>query len=150
MRVGLLHPGAMGAAVGAALRDGGHDVSWASAARSEATRARAQDAGLEDVGTVEALAAACDVIVSLCPPHAAVEVARPLASFGGIYVDANAISPASARAVAGVVRRYVDGAVVGPPPRSPGTTRLYLSGVGGGAGGRPVRRNDRRARRRVC
>ena len=68
------------------------------------------------------------MIVSLCPPHAAVEVARPLASFDGIYVDANAISPATARAVAGLVRRYVDGGVVGPPPRSPGTTRLYLSG----------------------
>ena len=129
MRVGLLHPGAMGAAVGAALRAGGHDVSWASVGRSEATRARAQEAGFEDAGTVEALAAGCDVIVSLCPPHAAVEVARPLASFDGIYVDANAISPATARAVAVLVRRYVDGGVVGPPPRSPGTTRLYLSGA---------------------
>ena len=128
MRVGLLHPGAMGAAVGAALRAGGHDVAWASAGRSEGTRARAREAGLDDAGTVEELAAGCDVIVSLCPPHAAMDVARPLASFGGVYVDANAISPATARAVAGLVRRYVDGGVVGPPPRSPGTTRLYLSG----------------------
>jgi 3-hydroxyisobutyrate dehydrogenase-like beta-hydroxyacid dehydrogenase len=128
MRVGLLHPGAMGAAVGAALQAAGHDVAWASAGRSEATRARAEEVGLADAGTVEALSAGCDVIVSLCPPHAAVEVARACAGFEGLYVDANAVSPATARTVAGLVGRYVDGGVVGPPPRDAGTTRLYLSG----------------------
>ena len=38
MIVGLLHPGAMGAAVGDLLRTRGHDVIWASAGRSETTR----------------------------------------------------------------------------------------------------------------
>jgi 3-hydroxyisobutyrate dehydrogenase-like beta-hydroxyacid dehydrogenase len=128
MRVGLLHPGEMGAAVGATLGAGGHTVLWVSEGRSAATAARAAAAGLVDAGTVDGLASASDVIVSLCPPHAAVEVARPLARFGGVYVDANAVSPATARTIAGMVGRFVDGGVVGPPPLEPGTTRLYLSG----------------------
>ena len=129
MRIGLVHPGEMGAAVGAALRTGGHEVLWASAGRSAATAARARDAGLADAGTPGELAGRCDVVVSLCPPHAAVETAKPFSGFGGIYVDANAIAPATAQAIAGTVGRYVDGGVVGPPPWEPGTTRLYLSGA---------------------
>ena len=128
MRIGLVHPGEMGAAVGAALGTAGHEVLWASAGRSAATASRAREAGLEDAGTPEELAGRCDVVVSLCPPHAAVETARPFAGLVGIYVDANAISPATAQAIAGTVGRYVDGGVVGPPPWEPGTTRLYLSG----------------------
>jgi 3-hydroxyisobutyrate dehydrogenase-like beta-hydroxyacid dehydrogenase len=124
--IGLLHPGEMGASVGAVLRGQGHRVVWASEGRSEETRARAEAAGLEDVGTVARVAEA-DVVFSICPPHAALEVARS-ARFGGVYVDANAVSPASAAQVAGAVDEFVDGGIVGSPPREPGTTRLYLSG----------------------
>jgi 3-hydroxyisobutyrate dehydrogenase-like beta-hydroxyacid dehydrogenase len=126
--IGLLHPGEMGAALGAALRAKGETVLWASAGRSEATAERARKAGLEDAGTVEELARRSDVILVLCPPAAAVEVARSVPDADGIYVDANAISPGTARTIAGLVGRYVDGGVVGPPPRERGTTRLYLSG----------------------
>jgi 3-hydroxyisobutyrate dehydrogenase-like beta-hydroxyacid dehydrogenase len=118
----------MGAALAAALREKGESVLWASAGRSPATAERARDAGLEDAGTVEELVLRSDVIFSVCPPAAAVDVARSAAASGGIYVDANAVSPATARAIAGLVARYVDGGIVGPPPRAPGTTRLYLSG----------------------
>jgi 3-hydroxyisobutyrate dehydrogenase-like beta-hydroxyacid dehydrogenase len=74
------------------------------------------------------------VILSVCPPHAAADVARAVAAqrFSGIYVDANAIAPATARNVGAIVERagasFVDGGIVGPPPRARGTTRLYLSG----------------------
>ena len=125
--VGLLHPGEMGAAVGAVLRGQGVRVVWASDGRSEETRARAEDAGLEDVGSVSRVAEA-DVVVSICPPHAALDVARSLESFAGVYVDANAVSPATASKVAEVVDEFVDGGIVGSPPRERGTTRLYLSG----------------------
>src|SRR5438132_9055101 len=50
--VGLLHPGDMGAAVGATVVAGGARVLWASAGRSAATRARAREVGLEDAGTL--------------------------------------------------------------------------------------------------
>ncbi len=126
--VGLLHPGDMGSAVGAALRRGGARVLWASAGRSAETARRAAAAGLEDAGSVDALVAGSDVILSICPPHAALEVGRSVGDFAGTFVDANAISPSSARAVAGTVARCVDGGIVGPPPLQAGTTRLYLSG----------------------
>ncbi|HST18391.1 MAG TPA: DUF1932 domain-containing protein [Gaiellaceae bacterium] len=126
MIIGLLHPGEMGAALGDALVAGGHEVLWASEGRSEATRARA--AAFRDAGTAAGVAAASDVILSVCPPHAAVEVASATAGFPGLYVDANAISPATAREVAALHERFVDGGIIGSPPRAAGTTRLYLSG----------------------
>jgi 3-hydroxyisobutyrate dehydrogenase-like beta-hydroxyacid dehydrogenase len=69
------------------------------------------------------------VILSVCPPHAAAEVAASVADADAVFVDANAIAPATARAIAAGSARFVDGGIVGPPPRSPGTTRLYLSGA---------------------
>jgi 3-hydroxyisobutyrate dehydrogenase-like beta-hydroxyacid dehydrogenase len=128
MTVGLLHPGEMGSAVGATLAARGETVLWASAGRSAATAERAEDAGLEDVGSVEELCWRSDVIVSVCPPHAALEVAGSARGFAGIYVDANAVSPATTRSIEELVERCVDGGIVGPPPAEQGTTRLYLSG----------------------
>ena len=125
MAVGLLHPGEMGAAVGAALVSAGRHVVWASEGRSDETRRRAEAAGLEDVGSVAEVARS-EVVLSICPPHAALDVAGSLAGFGGLFVDANAIAPATARRL--TLDRVVDGGIVGPPPHEPGTTRLYLSG----------------------
>jgi 3-hydroxyisobutyrate dehydrogenase-like beta-hydroxyacid dehydrogenase len=130
--VGILHPGEMGAALGAVLREKGEEVLWASSERSSETAERARQAGLEDVGGVEELTRRSDVVLSVCPPAAAVDVARAISAFRGIYVDANAVSPATARTIAGHVGRCVDGGIVGPPPRQPGTTRLYLSGTNAG------------------
>lgn len=126
--VGILHPGEMGAAVGGALRERGVEVLWASAGRSSATARRAQAAGLEDAGEVGELRHRCEILLTICPPHAALEVADAAYAFQGIYVDANAISPELARVIAGLQRRVVDGGIVGSPPTRPGTTRLYLSG----------------------
>jgi 3-hydroxyisobutyrate dehydrogenase-like beta-hydroxyacid dehydrogenase len=130
--IGLLHPGEMGAAVGRGLAGRGHQVLWASQGRGRDTAARAAAAGLADAGTVAALAARAEVIISVCPPHAALDVAWLVQGFGGLYLDANAISPATAREIAGMITdgggRYADGGIVGPPPVTPGSTRLYLSG----------------------
>jgi 3-hydroxyisobutyrate dehydrogenase-like beta-hydroxyacid dehydrogenase len=120
MRVGLLHPGEMGAAVGALLVARGHTVLWLPEGRSEATAARARAAGLTTAETLDGAA----VVLSICPPHAALDVARP----GGLFVDANAISPATALAVGERAGEWVDGGIIGPPPTHPGTTRLYLAG----------------------
>lgn len=128
MTVGLLYPGEMGAAIGAALVARGDAVLWASAGRSPATAERAERAGLADVGDVGELCRRCDLLLSVCPPHAAADVARRAAGFGGVYVDANAVSPETARAIARLFGRFVDGGIVGPPPVHTGTTRLYLSG----------------------
>jgi hypothetical protein len=121
--VGLLHPGEMGAAVGNALVAAGHEVLWASAGRSDATRARA--GAFEDAGTVGELAARSEVVVSVVPPHAALDVAAGVAPFGGLYVDANAIAPETARTIGAVFTRFVDGGIVGGPP----APRVYVSGA---------------------
>jgi 3-hydroxyisobutyrate dehydrogenase-like beta-hydroxyacid dehydrogenase len=126
--VGVLHPGEMGSAVAGALSERGETVLWASTGRSAATAERAETAGLEDAGTVEEVCLRCEMLLSICPPHAAIDVARAASGFAGIYVDANAIAPDTARAVAELQPRLVDGGIVGPPPTEPGTTRLYLSG----------------------
>jgi 3-hydroxyisobutyrate dehydrogenase-like beta-hydroxyacid dehydrogenase len=125
--VGLLHPGEMGAAVGRVLQANGHELLWASEGRSDATRERA--ATFQDAGTVSALADQAELILSICPPHAAVSVARGVEGFAGTYVDANAISPMRAQEIARIHTRFVDGGIVGGPPDEPGTT-LYLSGSG--------------------
>jgi 3-hydroxyisobutyrate dehydrogenase-like beta-hydroxyacid dehydrogenase len=131
--IGVLHPGEMGAAVGGCLSQRGLTVLWASAGRSPATAARAAAAGMRDVGSAGEMSGQADVILSVCPPHAALEIARSMAGFQGIYVDANAVSPATTREVAEIVTaggaRYVDGGIIGSPPRSPGDSRLYLSGL---------------------
>jgi 3-hydroxyisobutyrate dehydrogenase-like beta-hydroxyacid dehydrogenase len=131
--VGLLHPGEMGAAVGGSLIPLGHEVLWDPAGRSRATTGRALAAGLTGV-SFDRLIARSSVIFSICPPHAALDVARQVADAGytGCYVDANAISVATAEQVSAVVTgagaTYVDGGIVGAPPEVAGHTRLYLSG----------------------
>ncbi len=125
----------MGVDVGASLRAGGARVLWASEGRSPATHARAAGAGLEDAGTVRAVIAASEMMFSVCPPESALDVARAVmaAKFAGVYVDANAVSPATSREIGAVVEQggatYVDGGIVGPPPKKRGTTRLYLAGA---------------------
>jgi 3-hydroxyisobutyrate dehydrogenase-like beta-hydroxyacid dehydrogenase len=130
--IGLLHPGEMGAAVGRCLTGAGHTVLWASEGRGPETAARARAAGLTDAGTVRRVAADSAVVLSVCPPHAALDVAWMVHGYTGLYVDANAISPGTAREVAQLITdsggRYADGGIIGLPPLQPGSTRLYLSG----------------------
>lgn len=131
--IGLFHPGDMGAAVGRCLTGAGHQVLWASEGRGEDTAARAKEAGLTDVRTARGVVAAAEVILSVCPPHAALDVAWVVHGFTGLYVDANAIAPGTAREVAQLIRdsggRYVDGGIIGGPPVTAGAARLYLSGA---------------------
>jgi 3-hydroxyisobutyrate dehydrogenase-like beta-hydroxyacid dehydrogenase len=133
--VGLLHPGEMGGSVGAAAKAAGGRVVWASEDRSPATRSRANAYELEDLGSIDRLVATADFIISVCPPHSALEVARSVAArrFPGVYIDANAVSPGRARTVASVIENaggtFVDGGIIGPPAATAGTTRLYLSGL---------------------
>lgn len=130
----LLHPGEMGAEVGAAARAGGARVRWVSSGRGGATRDRAGAAGLEDAGALPVALGEASIVLSVCPPHAAVDVASKVAAAGfrGVYLDANAIAPETSRRIGRIVAAagatFVDGGIIGPPPAKPGTTRLYLAG----------------------
>jgi 3-hydroxyisobutyrate dehydrogenase-like beta-hydroxyacid dehydrogenase len=134
-RIGIVHPGEMGISVAVAAQQSGHAVAWASAVRSPATAERAAAHGLRDAQTLAGRCAECQVIVSVCPPHAAEAVAHDVlaAGFRGLYVDANAIAPervvrmGETLAAAGV--ELVDGGIIGGPAWRAGTTTLYLSGA---------------------
>ncbi len=134
MKVGILHPGQMGSSLGAALMHAGHETFWSKAGRSAASSRRADEDGLQPVETLDELVSIVEVIVSICPPHKALQQAEAVveAGFDGVYVDANAVAPETVRAIESVVSAgadFVDGGVIGPPARQAGSTRLYLSGT---------------------
>jgi 3-hydroxyisobutyrate dehydrogenase-like beta-hydroxyacid dehydrogenase len=128
MKIGLLHPGAMGSFLGGAVSAAGHRVIWASEGRSQATRDRAAD--LEDAGSLGDLVRVAEVILSVCPPENALEVAGAVsdAGFGGLYVDLNADSPHTVRAISRLLPSVVDGAIIGGP--SPTSAVVHLAGPG--------------------
>ena len=135
--VGVVSPGAMGSAVGAALVRGGARVVVSLAGRSARTHRFAEAAGLTVVPGLEDVVRDADVVLSIAPPEAAAEIAAAIsraargAGAQPIVADLNAISPATALALADELARagldLVDGSISGPPPWKPGT-RLYLSG----------------------
>lgn len=132
--VTLLHPGSMGAAVGAQARCTGATVRWVASGRSAETGRRASDAGLVDCPDLATALAGSDIVISICPPAHAEDVARSVSecpsSFGGVYLDANAIAPARMQRVAALLSaaQVVDGGIIGGPPTKPDTTRLYVCG----------------------
>jgi 3-hydroxyisobutyrate dehydrogenase-like beta-hydroxyacid dehydrogenase len=132
--IALLHPGNMGSTIGACAATSGAPVLWASAGRSAASRKRAEQAGLIDSGSLAEAVAQSDIVLSVCPPEFAAEVAQQVAAqkFTGIYVDANAVSRATAEEIGRIVSKagasFVDGGIIGSPVKKAGTTRMYLSG----------------------
>ena len=132
--IALLHPGNMGSTVGACAASNGARVVWVSEQRSAATRARAQRNNLVEAANLAQAIGQSDVVLSVCPPEFATETARRVAAqkFKGVYVDANAVSRATAeeigRIVTGAGANFVDGGIIGAPVQRSGTTRLYLSG----------------------
>lgn len=140
--VGIVGTGAMGSALGARLRGGGCRVVACLAGRSDRSRALAAGAGIEELASLGGVLDAADVVLSVVPPEAALDVAGALATAASglsavpLVADLNAVSPATARRIAEVLRQagleLVDGSISGPPPSAPGTTRVYLSGARAG------------------
>lgn len=140
--VAIVAPGEMGAAVAARFGERGVKVTTSLAGRSAASVARAQRAGMLATADDDALIAGADFLLSIVPPAEAVAVAQRLApaltraSRKPVYVDCNAISPATALAVGAVLEPtgcpYVDGGIIGPPPSAKPAgngTRIYVSGI---------------------
>jgi 3-hydroxyisobutyrate dehydrogenase-like beta-hydroxyacid dehydrogenase len=125
----------MGAAVAAQALAAGHEVLWVPEGRSEATRRRAKEAGATACDSLDTALERSDVVLSICPPQAAEDVAAIVAdhAFSGLYVDANAINPERMQHIAEQIRpggTVLDGAIFGPPPGGRRTARLYLAGDG--------------------
>ena len=133
-KIGILHPGEMGISMAASAINAGHEVYWCSEDRTERTRARAERYKLREIDSLFQLCLTCEVIVSICPPHAAEDVAVSVdnTGFTGLYLDANAISPKRAIKIGQMLEPngilFVDGGIIGGPAWTPKATWLYLSG----------------------
>jgi 3-hydroxyisobutyrate dehydrogenase-like beta-hydroxyacid dehydrogenase len=137
MVVGIIAPGAMGAAVGARLVEQGLEVRTCLTGRSQASGARAQDSGMRVVALPQIVEA--DILLSIVPPRHALSLAQSLAPLIAesarkpAYADCNAVSPQSAemigRVIAGCGARFVDAGIIGGPPKpgAPGPV-FYTSG----------------------
>jgi 3-hydroxyisobutyrate dehydrogenase-like beta-hydroxyacid dehydrogenase len=132
--VAVVSPGAMGSAMAEALVRGGARVVATLDGRSERTGRLAGTAPLELLSDLGAVVRKADVVLSIVPPEAAPAVAADIAraameqGVAPLLVDLNAIAPANARGLGELGLDLVDGSISGPPPRKPGTTRVYLSG----------------------
>jgi len=137
--IGIVSPGAMGSAVGAAYAAGGARVVATVAGRSARTRGLAAAAGLELLPDLDEVVRHADVVLSIVPPEHALAVAGDIgaaarrADADPLVADLNAIAPATARELAlrlaGSGLDVVDGSISGGPPHAGGSTRLYLSGA---------------------
>ncbi|MDX1416710.1 MAG: DUF1932 domain-containing protein, partial [Candidatus Promineifilaceae bacterium] len=89
---------------------------------------------LIDVGTIHSLSTQCAALISVCPPHAAEEVANQVIETGykGLFIDANAISVEKAQRIGRAMNaagiEFVDGGIIGGPAWEPNRTWLYLAG----------------------
>ena len=133
-KIGILHPGEMGLSIAASAINNGRQVYWMSKGRSDKTRARAEKHHLIEVDSLAQFCQISETILSVCPPHAAEEVAMSVveAGFRGCYLDANAISPQQAIKIGQLLEaneiQFVDGGIIGGPAWKPRETWLYLSG----------------------
>ena len=133
-KIGILHAGEMGISVAASAINSGHKVYSFSQGRSDRTRMRAAKYDLTETDSLFQLCQTCEVILSICPPHAAEDVARAVseAGFKGLYLDANAISPLHASIIGKILEAngipFVDGGIIGGPAWKSKETWLYLSG----------------------
>jgi 3-hydroxyisobutyrate dehydrogenase-like beta-hydroxyacid dehydrogenase len=124
--------------MGDALVRGGARVVATVAGRSERTRRLVAQSSIELVDDLATAVREADVVLAVVPPEAAPDAAGEVRSAARelgrapLYADLNAIAPATAARIQSELGEggieVVDGSISGPPPRSPGTTRLYLSG----------------------
>jgi len=136
--IAVVAQGAMGAGVGARLHERGAEVRTLLAGRSTASAARARKAGMRPVADERALADGADFFLSILPPGEAESLARQMApaltalAKKPVYVDCNAISPQTAQRVAAIIEptgaKFVDGGIIGGPPREGYSPAIYASG----------------------
>ena len=141
-RVAVLYPGALGAALGKALIAVGGTPITCLCGRSAATRERALVANFVVVSSLEELARASDIVVSLVSPTSAVEVARRFAACvrsphaetaaKPAFIDANSVAARTKKHIAEILSSVgiacSDGAFLGPANRIGPDNVMLLSG----------------------
>jgi L-threonate 2-dehydrogenase len=137
--VAIIAQGTMGSGVGKRLHESGAEVRTLLSGRSAGSAERARTAGMTPMAGEKELLDGADFFLSILPPGEAENLARRLAptlsALGKkpIYVDCNAISPQTALRVAAIVEptgaKFVDGGIIGGPPRPGYSPAIYASGA---------------------
>lgn len=137
-KVAIVGMGGMGHRMAAELTAGGHDVLTCLAGRGALSKARAEEAGARDVGTLDMLVGTAEIILSVMPPEHAPTFATEIASAcrstsaSPLYVDCNAVSPQTAGSIGATITdagaQFIDGSIIGMPPQNGNRVRLYVSG----------------------
>jgi 3-hydroxyisobutyrate dehydrogenase-like beta-hydroxyacid dehydrogenase len=141
--IAIIAQGDMGAGTGGQLVRNGLRVITNLSGRSERSRTLAAKAGMEDVGSDDALIQQADMFLSILPPGQAVALARQMAPHiqasgkNLVYADCNAIAPTTGKEIQAVVEpagaRFVDVGIFGNPPTpDKNGTRYYTSGPDAG------------------
>ena len=140
--VAVIAQGSMGAGVGKRLHESGAEVRTLLSGRSAKSAERARAAGMKPAADEKALLDGADFFLAILPPNEVENLARQLAPAltalpkKPIYVDCNAISPQTAARVATIVEptgaRFVDGGIIGGPPRPGYSPAIYASGAAAG------------------
>ena len=140
--VAIIAQGTMGAGVGKRLHESGAEVRTLLSGRSAKSAERARDAGMIPAADEKAMLQGADFFLAILPPSEVENLARQLAPVLSalprkpIYVDCNAISPQTAARVAAIIKptgaRFVDGGIIGGPPRPGYSPAIYASGAAAG------------------
>lgn len=136
--IAVIAPGDMGHAVGRALGEHGHRIVTALDGRSSASRARAESALMTDLGSLDAVLAEADLLLSILPPAEAAGFAEQVAGamrrtgHRPVFADCNAVAPATVERIAATIATagagFIDAGIVGPPPGIGSPPRFYVSG----------------------
>jgi hypothetical protein len=134
--IGIVSPGAMGSALGRAWATAGARVVASVVGRTERTAGLAT--GLELLPDLDAVVAASDLVVSICPPAAAgavlasvIEASRATGTTP-LLLEANAVSPERVAALAAQAAAAASTSSTGPSAAghpSPAATRCSTSRV---------------------
>jgi putative dehydrogenase len=136
--VAIIAQGSMGAGVGKRLHESGAEVRTLLSGRGAASAERARAAGMKPMPDERAMLDGADFFLSILPPGEAESLAGRLApaltalAKKPVYVDCNAISPQTAQRVSQIVEatgaKFVDGGIIGGPPRPGYSPAIYASG----------------------
>jgi len=138
-KIGILSIGEMGFHWAKLLKGQGVEVLTYDKDRGEVSRKRGENAGVKSLPSMARLVKEAELIVSIVVPSAAKRVAAKVAKAvaktgrqGLLFLDANAISPMTADAIAAVLKpagvSFVDGCIIGSAARMGKGTIVYVSG----------------------
>ena len=141
IRIGFVGFGEAGYHIARGLREAGvreiaaYDINADAPRLGERIRGRAAESGVPLVASNDALAAACDVMLSTVTANRAQEAAEQNAPCLGarhVYADLNSISPALKQAIATRIEasgaRFVEIAIMSPVPPHGHRVPMYLGG----------------------